>query len=87
MDLNFDAIRPYNDAEIPAAVQRIVDNPSFGVISAYLFPGRPMEEFRKLCLTAKTIDEFQTIVMWPVMQSIIEHTVALSNVNHHFSLH
>ncbi|MCQ2279330.1 MAG: acyltransferase [Bacteroidales bacterium] len=74
MDLNFDAIRPYNDAEIPAAVQRIVDNPSFGVISAYLFPGRPMEEFRKLCLTAKTIDEFQTIVMWPVMQSIIEHT-------------
>lgn len=74
MDLNFDAIRPYNDAEIPAAVQRIVDNPSFGMIAAYLFPGRPMEEFRKLCLTAKTIDEFQTIVMWPVMQSIIEHT-------------
>lgn len=74
MDLNFDAIRPYNDAEIPAAVQRIVDNPSFGMIAAYLFPGCPMEEFRKLCLTAKTIDEFQTIVMWPVMQSIIEHT-------------
>lgn len=72
----FDHIRPYNDEEVPAAIQRIVDNPSFTMIAAYLFPGKPVEDFRELCLSARTIDEFQALVMWPVMQSIIQHTTS-----------
>ncbi len=74
MTENFDHIRPYNDDEVPAAIQRIVDNPSFAMISAYLFPGKPVDDFRKLCLSVHTIDEFQALVMWPVMQSIIQHS-------------
>lgn len=74
MDQCFDDIRPYTDAEVPAAIQRIVDNPSFPMIAAYLFPGKPVDEFRQLCLKVHTIEEFQGLVMWPVMLSIIAHT-------------
>lgn len=74
MSKNFEHLRPYNDDEVPAAIQRIVDNPSFGMVAAYLFPNRPVEEFRKLCLSAHNTDEFQDLIMWPVMQSILQHT-------------
>ena len=39
----FDDIRPYTDAEIPAAMQRIVSYPEFRVVCGYLFPDKPYE--------------------------------------------
>ena len=74
MQQNFDHIRPYNDSEAPAAIQRIVSNPYFPLISQYLFPNRPVEEIRQLCLSAQNIDDFQVKVMWPVMENIILKT-------------
>ena len=40
----FDDIRPYTDAEIPAAMQRMVAYPEFRVVCGYLFPDKPFEE-------------------------------------------
>ena len=74
MPETFDHLRPYTDDEVPAAIQRIVDNPAFAKITSYLFPNHSTEDFRKVCLSAHTIDEFQDLVMWPVMQSILQHT-------------
>jgi hypothetical protein len=36
---NFDDIRPYNEAEFPAAMQRIADSELIPSISNYLKPG------------------------------------------------
>ena len=67
-------MRPYTDEEIPAAVQRIADNPYFPAICAYLFPKEQVENVRQLCLSATTADAFQSLVMSRVVKSILDQT-------------
>ena len=74
MEQRFDDMRPYTDEEIPAAVQRIVDNPYFPAICAYLFPKEPVENVRQLCLSVTTADAFQSLVMSRVVKSILDQT-------------
>lgn len=76
MTENFDHIRPYNDDEVPAAVKRIANNESFSLISKYLFPQHSVDEIRKLCLQVQTVDDFQGMLMWPILNSIMEKTTA-----------
>ena len=40
----FDDIRPFTDAEIPAAMQRMADHPLFPKVCGWLFPDRPAEQ-------------------------------------------
>ncbi len=70
----FEDTRPYTDAEVPAAIQRIVNNPSFSFIVNYLFPDIDNKDFREKCLNTKTVSEFQHIVMDPAIWSIVEKT-------------
>ena len=73
-DKRFEDIRPYNDSEIPAAMERLAANPLLDQVSAWLFPGKPVEEFRNMLLSVKTNRELQELVMYPVTMSIIEKT-------------
>ena len=70
----FEDTRPYNDAEVPAAIQRIVSNPSFSFIINYLFPDIDAKEFKEKCLGIKTVSQFQNIVMKPAIWSIVDKT-------------
>ena len=70
----FEDTRPYTDAEVPAAIQRIVNNPSFSFIVNYLFPDIDNKDFREKCLNIKTVSEFQHIVMDPAIWSIVAKT-------------
>ena len=72
MEQNFDAIRPYNDAEIPAAAQRVADSPYLPAIVSYLFPGKKVEEVQQLFRNFRTVHDFQTTIMYPAIRSIIE---------------
>ena len=38
--VSFDDIRPYNDAEIPAAMQRIAKSDAFPLLASWIFPDR-----------------------------------------------
>ncbi|MBQ6761410.1 MAG: 1-acyl-sn-glycerol-3-phosphate acyltransferase [Bacteroidales bacterium] len=67
----FDDIRPYTDAEIPAAMQRIVTYPEFRAVSGYLFPEKPFERVAETVVSCRTIDEFQDRFMVPVVESIM----------------
>jgi len=72
MDLTiFDDIRPYYDSEIPAAIQRVAENPHFPLIVNYLFPEVDVEkyihDFRKITTT----NEFQGQIMHHVIRSIV----------------
>lgn len=74
MEQNFDEIRPYNDAEIPAAAQRIADSPYLPAIVSYLFPEKKVEEIQQLFRSFRSIYEFQTTIMYPAIQSIVKKT-------------
>ena len=87
MDSEFDDIRPYNDAEIPAALERFIKNQ--GLISwirKEVFPGcpaflEPVSDFllktylRKKLAPVKTVDEFQRNIMAKmILARIVKHT-------------
>ncbi len=71
---SFDDIRPYRDPEIPAAMERIASNPTFRLISDFLFPERRVEDVRKDLAGVRTTHDFQHIFMKPAIGSIVEKT-------------
>lgn len=76
MDLKeFDAIRPYIDAEVPEAMKRIAANPLLESIAEYLLPNGDHEQFKSILLSCKTKDDFQYRVMAFVVNRILSDTV------------
>ena len=70
----FDDIRPYNDAEIPAAMQRIVADKNFPLICDFLFPGVPVQEMAAKVESCRTVDDFQTRIMYDAIHEIVRRT-------------
>ncbi len=73
-DKQFEDLRPYNDSEIPQAMERLAANPLLDQASVWLFPDRPAEEFRHMLRSVKTNGELQKRVMYPVFKSVIDKT-------------
>ena len=73
-DLEFEGIRPYNEEEIPAAMQRIACQEEFPMLASYIFPNRPTEEVRQEVMGYKTIREFQLGVMYHANKQILRRT-------------
>ena len=75
MDINkFDDIRPYNDAEVHPALERIVANPLFGNIANYIFPGQDVSMFKNLLLSCNSKEDFQVKVMSGIVKKILKDT-------------
>lgn len=70
----FDDIRPYTDAEIPAAMKRIAESQSLPLLASYIYPNENCEEVRKRIAAYKTIRSFQTETMSVVNEQIIANT-------------
>lgn len=68
-------IRPYNDDEIPAALERIVNDPFFVPAVNFAFPDADMERIAEVVRTCKTVDQMQERVMFSIIQRIIEATI------------
>lgn len=70
----FDDLRPFRDEEIPAALDRIVSNPHFRALAAYLYPTQSVEylqqEFRKI----ESVRQFQLQVMDSAIKAIVKKT-------------
>jgi len=75
MQNNFDDIRPYNQSEIPSAMQRIAENEHFEALSKYIFPDRDIEDVRTMVRNIRTTDEFQIKVMYFVNQQIVRRSM------------
>ncbi len=67
-------MRPYRDAEVPAAMARIAAHPSFSMLASYLFPGTPVEQVRALLLSFRSISDFQLGVMKTFNEQVIERS-------------
>jgi len=75
MNTNFDDIRPYTDAEIPAAMQRIVESNFFGLLCTYVYPGCNPADIRQMMLSFRTIRDFQLEVMRCVNEQVISRSM------------
>lgn len=72
----FDDIRPYYDAEIPAAMHRIAAHPSFPVLASFVFPDREVEEVRQQVASITNIKDFQHQIMYAANRQIIERSTS-----------
>ena len=71
---NFDDIRPYNEDEIPAAVQRMADSEVIPAIVDYLMPGVPVEVLRNRIRNIKSLREFQLGLLKEVIETLLKKT-------------
>lgn len=71
----YDAIRPYTNEEMVAALDRVAAHPLLTNILNFLFPGKDRKEFEVLLRSVRTVDEFQVKVMAPVLDRLIDSTV------------
>ena len=70
----FDDIRPFVDAEIPAAMQRIAGHLQFPTVSRFLFPREDPAWVGAQLGGCRTIADFQLSFMYPAISSIMERT-------------
>ena len=68
---NFEPVRPYNDSEVPAAMKAIIEDPFFPMVVKYCLPDANIDEVNRALSQIKTVDEFQTRVMYPAIQAVI----------------
>jgi hypothetical protein len=71
-----DDIRPYYDSEIQPAMIRITQNPNFDRVVASFFPSKSLPEMREIVQNISTINDFQSIVMYPILQGIMNNSVS-----------
>ncbi len=70
----YDEMRPYNDAELLEAMNRVVEQPELQKVLKYLFPNRPVQESIQALKSIKTIQEFQQRFSSLAVKSVIEQT-------------
>lgn len=70
----FDDIRPYQDSEIPAAMQRIISDKYFPLAAGFIFPEKPVLQVAALLASCRTAEEFQMRVMYDAIYSIANKT-------------
>ena len=71
---DFDEIRPYNDSEVNAALNRIIASPVFDKILSYTFPGSEHQKIKmELSKIGRSID-FQKFFVHDVITSILRQT-------------
>ena len=74
MNTKFDDIRPYIDAEIPAAMNRIAASEYLPAIAAFLFPEKELSEVQKMLRGYTNIRDFQLEAMYAFNYQVIKQT-------------
>lgn len=71
----YDDIRPYNEEEIPAAMQRIADSTSFPLLASYVYPNKDIEKVRQQIRSYTSVHNFQVEVMRCVNEQVIARSM------------
>lgn len=71
----FEDIRPYNDDEVPAAVDRLISDMYFPWLVSTLAPEKTLSEVKTKFKTIKTIQQFQEDVSFYILERIINETI------------
>lgn len=68
---DFDAIRPFEPEELPAAYDRLVANPQFRAVVGMLYPQVPFEALEKKMRACNTSMEFQLAFCYDFLETLM----------------
>jgi hypothetical protein len=74
MNAEFDDLRPYTDAEIPAAMKRIAESNHLPTIAKFLFPEKRLNEVQERLRSYTSIRDFQLDAMYAFNYQVIKQT-------------
>lgn len=72
----FDDIRPYNDSEIPAVMQRFAENEELSVIMNELFPSVDVEKLKNKIRNIQTSSQFQSEIMVAMVEGVVRQSTS-----------
>jgi len=75
MNKKFDDIRPYMDAEIPEAMNRIANSELLPEIAKFVFPEKDLSEVQKILRGYTNIHDFQVETMYALNSQIIKSSI------------
>lgn len=73
---NFDEIRPYNDEELRAAVDRLLDEPIFYKIMKWVYPSLGKAVIQGMMKKINSVNEFQEQVSAPAFKVVAQLTTS-----------
>ncbi len=73
-EMDFENIRPYNEAEAQEAIQRIVKQHEFNSVLSFVFSKDQVETMRARATGSKSISDFQKNFMRPLVREIVKKT-------------
>ena len=73
---DFEDLRPYNDDEVPAAIDRIVSDLYFPWLVNNLAPHKQVDDVIKEFKKIKTVREFQEQITFSVLERIIVNSIS-----------
>ena len=71
MNQEFDEIRPYYDAELPAIYEELIADPAFRQVAEVALPGVPFEMLAAQMRACKTKQEFQVAICYNILKRVI----------------
>ncbi len=74
-EFDFSSIEPYSAAEVPVAINRLVQNPMFGRWVRTMNPNIDVASFAAMVECVTTCDEFQFMIMRPLVHQIIKKSM------------
>jgi len=74
MNSKFDDIRPYIDAEIPAAMKRIAESEYLPAIAKFVFPEKELNEVQNILHGYTNIRDFQIETMYEFNHQVVKQT-------------
>ena len=70
----FDDIRPYNDDELPQAVEELIADPAFRAAAGTVLPNIPFEVLASQMRSCKTTNQFQRILCYEALTTLADKT-------------
>ncbi|MCQ2216075.1 MAG: 1-acyl-sn-glycerol-3-phosphate acyltransferase [Bacteroidales bacterium] len=71
----YDDIRPFDEEEIVEAMQEIASDNTFPMLANFVFPDKSFDEVKALFASLKTIDDFQSKVMYQANKQIMARSI------------
>ena len=68
----FDNIRAYGPEDLPEAYERLMTDPQFRAVLAYIFPDMPFEAFAEKLKLCKTNLDFQVAFCYPFLKNLLK---------------
>jgi hypothetical protein len=80
-EFDFDPIRPFRNEEVPAAIARLMEQPSFHKALKFIFPEVSAELMQQKFSHIKSVDDFQEKIVAQAVSKIISGTTNGISIN------